>query len=101
MATPKKAMTKAEIVTYFAEKFTVSKKIANDFLDEYAALAAAQTKKVGSFTMPGVGKTSKQKRKARKGRNPATGEEIKISAKTVVKIKVAKAFQDAVIPPKN
>ena len=66
-----------------------------------AAVALAQTKKAGAFTLPGVGKLVKAHRKARKGRNPATGAEIKIPAKTVVKFRVAKAAKDAIVPPKK
>ena len=64
------------------------------------ALAKSELKKAGSFVLPGVGKLVLQKRKARVGRNPATGAEIKIPAKTVVKMRIAKAFKEAVIPPK-
>lgn len=100
MATPKKPMTKAQIVTYFAEKFEMSKKQAAIILDELATLAAKETKRVGSFTIPGIGKLSKTKRKARLGRNPATGEKIKIPAKTVVKARLSKACQEAIVPPR-
>lgn len=101
MATAKKPMTKAQTVAYFAEKFELPKKSAAAILDELASLAAAQTKKIGVFTLPGIGKLSKTRRKARKGRNPATGEVIKIPAKTVVKARLAKAFKEAVVPPKS
>jgi DNA-binding protein HU-beta len=70
-------------------------------IDEIAALAVAETKKAESFTLPGIGKLVLSKRKARKGRNPATGEEIKIPAKTVVKMRIAKACKDAIVPPKK
>ena len=97
----KKPMTKAQIVQYFADKFEFSKKDAKIILDELADLATSQTKKVGEFTIPGIGKLVKQKRKARKGRNPATGEVIKIPAKTVVKMRLSKICKDAVVPPKK
>jgi len=97
----KKPMTKAQIVSFFAKKFDLSKKTASSVIDEVAELAKAETKKVGSFTLPGVGKSVLVKRKARVGRNPATGEAINIPAKTVVKIRVAKAFKDAIVPPKK
>ncbi len=96
----KKPLTKAQIVSHFAEKFELSKKNAAAVVDEVAALAIAETKKAGSFTLPGVGKLVLSKRKARMGRNPATGEEIKIPAKTVVKMRIAKACKDAIVPPK-
>ena len=96
----KKLMAKGQIVTYFAEKFEISKKAANSIIDEYAALAIAETKKKGAFVFPGIGKSVLVKRKARIGRNPATGATIKITAKTVVKIRPAKAFKEAIVPPK-
>lgn len=96
-----KAMTKSQLAAHFAEKFSLSKKTANEILDEIATVAVAQTKKTGQFVLPGIGKLVKASRKARKGRNPATGETIKIPAKTVVKFRVAKAAKDAVVPPKK
>ena len=100
MASQKKLMTKGQTVTHFAEKFEITKKEAASILDEYAALAIAETKKKGAFVLPGIGKSVLVKRKARKGRNPATGKEIKIPAKTVVRIRPAKAFKEAIVPPK-
>jgi len=96
----KKPMTKGQIVGFLAEKEGLSKKAVAAIFDDLAALAASETKKAGAFVLPGVGKTVLSKRKARIGRNPATGEEIKIPAKTVVKMRIAKAFKEAVIPPK-
>jgi len=101
MATQKKIMTKGQIVMYFAEKFEVSKKAAASMIDEYAALAIGETKKKGAFVLPGIGKSVLVRRKGRTGRNPATGEAIKIPAKTVVKIRPAKAFKDAIVPSKK
>ena len=97
----KKPLTKAQIVTYFAKKFDLSKKVASSVIDEMAGLAIAETKKAGAFTFPGVGKLVLVKRKARVGRNPATGEPINIPAKTVVKMRIAKACKDAIVPPKK
>lgn len=99
MTNGKKPMTKAQIVSHFVETFAIPKKTAAAIIDEYAALAVNQTKKMGEFTVPGVGKLVKSKRKARIGRNPATGEEIKIPAKTVVKMRLSKKCKDAIIPP--
>ncbi len=96
----KKPMTKGQIVGHMADKHEVSKKKMADILDDYCDLAKGETKKAGVFVLPGFGKMVLQKRKARIGRNPATGEEIKIPAKTVVKMRIAKAFKEAVIPPK-
>jgi len=101
MAPPRKPLTKGQIVGYLAEKLGQSKKSAAAFLDEAAALAVAETKKVGSFILPGIGKLVLSKRKARIGRNPATGEQIKIPAKTVVKMRIAKACKEAIVPPKK
>lgn len=97
----KKPLTKAQIVTYFAKKFDLSKKVASSVIEEMAGLAIAETKKAGAFTFPGIGKLVLVKRKARLGRNPATGEPINIPAKTVVKMRVAKACKDAIVPPKK
>jgi DNA-binding protein HU-beta len=93
-----KQMTKSQLATHIADKFQVSKKAANEFLDELATVAVTQTKKVGAFTLPGLGKLVKAHRKARMGRNPMTGAPIKIPAKTVVKFRVAKAAKDAIVP---
>jgi len=97
----KKLMTKSLIVSHFAGKFELSKKAAAAILDEVAALAVSETKKAGSFTLPGIGKLVLVKRKARMGRNPATGATIKIPAKTVVKMRVAKAAKGAIVPGKK
>jgi DNA-binding protein HU-beta len=94
----KKPMTKSQIVSHFAGKFEISKKSSAAILEEVAALAVSETKKVGSFTLPGIGKLVLVKRKARMGRNPATGEAIKIPAKTVVRMRVAKAAKEAIVP---
>jgi len=101
MAAQKKLLTKGQIVNHFAEKFEISKRAAASMVDEYATLAIAETKKKGAFVLPGIGRSILVKRKARMGRNPATGETIKIPAKTVVKIRPAKAFKEAIIPPKK
>jgi DNA-binding protein HU-beta len=97
----KKPLTKSQIVSYVAKKFDLSKKTGGAIIDELAALAVSETKKAGAFTFPGIGKLVLVKRKARMGRNPATGEPINIPAKTVVKMRVAKACKDAIVPPKK
>jgi len=94
----KKPMTKSQIVSHFAEKFELSKKIASGIIEEVAGLAVSETKKSGSFTIPGIGKLVLVKRKAGMGRNPATGEAIKIPAKTVVRMRIAKAAKEAIVP---
>ena len=97
----KKPMTKGQILSHFASKFILAKKAALAIIDELAALAVSEIKKAGSFTLPGIGKLVLVKRKARMGRNPATGAAIKIPAKTVVKMRVAKATKDAIVPRKK
>ncbi len=93
----KKPMTKSELVSHIAEKFGLTKKVVNEILDELTSVVYKETKKVGQFTLPGIGKLVVDRRKARTGRNPATGETIKIPAKKVVKFKVAKAAKDAIV----
>ncbi len=90
-------MTKSQIMTALAEQSGLSKKDVTGLVESMVELAYKEVKKNGEFTIPGVGKLVKQKRKARMGRNPATGETIKIPAKTVVKFRVAKAAKDAVL----
>lgn len=90
-------MTKAQLVTALAEKTELSKKEVQNFFDVLTNMAYSEVKKSGEFLVPGFGKMVKAKRKAREGRNPATGETIKIPAKTVVKFRLAKAAKDAVL----
>lgn len=97
MTSSKKTMTKTQIVSHFAEAFSLPKKTAAAIVAEFADLAVSQTKKTGEFTIPGIGKLVKAKRKARMGRNPATGEAIKIPAKTVVKMRLSKACKDSIL----
>jgi len=94
-------MTKSQIVAHLAEKAGIPKKTAAAVLEELVALATKEAKKSGQFVVPGLGKAVKANRKARTGRNPQTGEPIQIPAKTVVKFRLAKAFKDAVVPPKK
>lgn len=90
-----KAMTKSQIADHLANKTGVTKKTAVQFLDEMAALAYKEAK--NSFTVPGVGKLVLAHRKARTGRNPQTGQPIKIPAKKVVKFRIAKQAKDAIL----
>ena len=94
-----KPMTKAQTITTLAEKTELTKKQVTEVLEELAQLAYKEAKK--GFTIPGIGKLVVVKRKARMGRNPATGESIKIPAKTVLKFRTAKAAKDAFPPPKK
>jgi len=84
-----------------AEELELTNKTAGEFLDQLAQMAIAETKKNGVFVIPGIGRLVKAARKARMGRNPQTGEAIKIKAKTVVKFRVAKAAKDVIAPPKK
>lgn len=90
-------LTKSQIVSALADTNKMSKKEVVSFLDNLVALAYKEVKKSGEFIIPGIGKMVKAKRKARNGVNPATGEKIKIAAKTVVKFRLAKAAKDAVL----
>ena len=92
-----KTLTKAQVISQLAEKLSMTKKDAGAVLDALADIACRETKKKGSFVLPGFGKLVKVQRKARTGRNPATGEAIAIKAKTVVKFRVAKACKDAIL----
>lgn len=96
-----KPLTKAQLVSALSEKSGMTKVDVNKFLDTLQKTAVSETKKNGQFTLPGFGKLVKSHRKARAGRNPQTGEAIKIPAKTVVKFRVAKACKDAIVPPKK
>jgi DNA-binding protein HU-beta len=93
-------MTKTALVRHLAEKLELNNKTAAAFLETLAETALKETKKNGVFVVPGLGRLVKSNRKARTGRNPQTGEPIKIPAKTVVKFRVAKAAKDAIAPKK-
>ena len=94
-------MTQTQLVRGIAESCEVNNKVARQFLDSLASLAIGEVKKNGVFVLPGIGRLVRQDRKARVGRNPATGETIKIPAKKVVKFRVAKAAKDSIVPPKK
>ena len=93
-----KAMTKSQITEHMAGKAGITKKAAGQFLDDLASLAHKEAK--NSFTLPGLGKLVLMNRKALMGRNPQTGEPLKIPAKRVLKFRVAKACKDAVLSKK-
>lgn len=90
-------MTKSQLLSLLAEKTGVSKKEVGNLIETLSELAYKEVKTGGEFVLPGFGKLVKIKRAARIGRNPSTGAEIQIPAKTVVKFKVAKAVKDAVL----
>ena len=93
-----KALTKSQIAASLAETVGLTKKQAVQSIEAVVALAYKNAK--NSFTIPGLGKIVLVNRKARMGRNPATGETIKITAKRVVKFRVAKAAKDAILGTK-
>jgi DNA-binding protein HU-beta len=88
-------MTKSQMIAALAEKTGLSKKDVINVLDQVTEMAYREVKTNGQFVLQGIGKLVKVHRKERMGRNPATGESIKIPAKTVVKFRVAKAAKEA------
>ncbi len=96
-----KVMTKSQVVSHLAEEAGMAKKAVVGILEELVNLATKECKGGGAFVIPGLGKAVKAHRKERMGRNPQTGEPLKIPAKTVVKFRLAKAFKDSVVPPRK
>jgi DNA-binding protein HU-beta len=94
-------LTKTALTRQMAEKLELTNKQSAAFLDLLAETAIKETKKNGVFIIPGIGRLVKAERKARIGRNPQTGQPIKIKAKTVVKFRVAKAAKDVIAPVKK
>ncbi len=92
-----KGMTKSQVLSALAEKTGHSRKDTSAVIEALVSMAYSEAKRSGEFTIPGLGKLVKKQRAARMGRNPATGEAIKIPAKTVVKFRVAKAAKDAIL----
>jgi len=90
-----KVMTKAASVSHLADKTSLTKK------QVAGTLAVKEAKKNGAFVLPGIGKVVLSNRKARMGRNPQTGEPIKIAAKRVVRIRAAKVLKDAILGAKK
>ena len=93
-----KPLTKSQIAAALAEQVEITKKQATEVLDAIAQLAYKNAK--STFTLPGLGKLVLVNRKARTGRNPATGEQIQIPAKRVVKFRISKAAKDAILGTK-
>ena len=93
-----KALTKSQIIASIAETVGITKKQAGEIMESLVELAYKNAK--NSFTLPGLGKLVLVNRKARIGRNPATGEQIQIPAKRVVKFRVAKAAKEAILGAK-
>jgi DNA-binding protein HU-beta len=99
-AAGKKRMTQSEIINHFAEKFDLKRTQAKEIFDELASLASSEVKTNGEFALPGFGKLVRSERKAREGRNPATGDTIQIPAKTTLKFRVGKGMKDSILPKK-
>jgi DNA-binding protein HU-beta len=97
----KKRMTQSEVINYFAERSGMKRAEVKQIFEDLAELATSQVKSSGEFVLPGFGKLVKSQRKAREGRNPATGETIQIPAKTTLKFRVGKAMKDSVLPRKK
>ena len=93
-------MTQSEVINHFAEKFGLKRAQAKEMFEELANLAGNEVKSNGEFVLPGFGKLVLSERKAREGRNPATGETIQIPAKTTLKFRLGKAMKDSVVPKK-
>ncbi|HXT70336.1 MAG TPA: HU family DNA-binding protein [Vicinamibacterales bacterium] len=93
-------MGKMELFAHFADKFDLKRTLVRDMFEELMHLSEKELKRANEFVLPGMCKLVVQRRKAREGRNPATGETIKIPAKTVVKARIAKQLKDAVLPRK-
>ena len=90
-------MTQTQVMGHLVEKIGISKKEAKLTLDELNALVVRELKKEGSIRFAGLGIFRKRKLKARVGRNPATGEQIKIPARTRLRFTPAKALKDSVL----
>ena len=93
-------ITQTQLLGKIAEGAEISKKQAKAAVETMVAVVLGEVKKNGVCIVPGIGRLVRQDRKARTGRNPATGETIKIPAKKVVKFRIAKAVKDAIVPPK-
>lgn len=92
-------MTKSQLINHIAEEVEVPRKTAVRMLEVLSEVAYKEAKK--GFTFPGLGKLVLVQRKARTGRNPATGAAIKIPAKKVLKFRIAKAAKDAILGSKK
>jgi DNA-binding protein HU-beta len=99
-ASGKRRMTQSEVINHFAEKTGMKRAQVKDFFEELSNLASQEVKSNGEFVLPGFGKLVRSERKAREGRNPATGATIQIPAKTTLKFRVGKSMKDTVLPKK-
>ena len=99
-STGKKRMTQSEVFNHFAERTGMKRAQVKELFEELGNLATSEVKSSGEFVLPGFGKLVRSERKAREGRNPATGATIQIPAKTPLKFRVGKAMKDSVLPKK-
>src|SRR5438876_11396744 len=99
-ATGRKRIAQSEVFKHCEEKTEMKRAQVKEFFDELYNLASSEVKTNGEFVLPGFGKLVKSERKAREGRNPATGETIQIPAKTTLKFRVGKSMKDSVLPKK-
>jgi DNA-binding protein HU-beta len=99
-ASGKRRMTQSEVINHFAEKTGMKRAQVKEFFEELSNLASSEVKSNGEFVLPGFGKLVRSERKAREGRNPATGATIQIPAKTTLKFRVGKSMKDTVLPKK-
>ncbi len=97
---PAKAMTKTQLIAHLSEKTDLPKKKVSEFFEALLEVAYKEAKKEHGFPFPGLGKLVVVKRKARMGRNPQTGEPLRIKASKALKFRISKAAKDAVLGPK-
>jgi DNA-binding protein HU-beta len=90
-------VTQAQVVAYLADKVGLTKQQAKAALDEITTLTVRELKREGTLRLAGLGIFRKRKTKARLGRNPATGEQIKIPARTRLRFTPAKALKESVL----
>ena len=98
---PVAKMTKTQLIKLMSDKLPTEPKQVQAFFDLLVETATEQTRETGEFTVPGLGKLVKAERKERMGRNPSTGEQMTIAAKTTVKFRIAKAANDAIALPES
>ena len=96
-AAGKKRMTQSDVFNHFAERTGMKRAQVKQFFEDLASLATSEVNNNGEFVLPGFGKLVRSERKAREGRNPATGETIQIPAKTTLKFRVGKSMKDSVL----
>src|SRR5258707_15612686 len=99
-ATGKKRMTQSDVINYFAERTGMKRAQVKQLFEDLGNLATSEVKTNGEFVLPDFGKLVRSERKAREGRNPATGETIQLPPKTTLNLRVVKAMKDSVLPKK-